>query len=70
MIRGHNTKVVLGEAIVVHSSEAMALRVGTLCVSLISIMDNLTGSFMPLFISPMEDSLVLMIILARVVVSL
>lgn len=37
---------------------------------LISIMANLTGSFMPLFISPMEDSLVLVIILARVVVSL
>lgn len=69
-IRGHTIRVVLVRVIASHGLEAVVPRVGSLYVNLISIRVNLVALFLLLFRLSMEDSLVIVIFLARVVVCL
>lgn len=70
MIKSCNIRVLSVEAKIAHGSEAVVLRVGSLCISLINIKVNLVGPFILHFISPIEASLVKVIVLVRVAVSL
>lgn len=69
-IRGHYIRIVLVEAVLGHGLEKVVPRVGTLYISLISIRVNLLGQFMLYLRLSMEASLVILIILARFMVSL
>lgn len=65
-IKGYIIRVISLGTIVAHSSEVVVLRVGTLCVSYISIKVSLIGEFKLYFKLLMEARLVLMVIMSRV----
>lgn len=57
--RGHNIKVVSVGVVMAHGSDTLVLKVGTLCIILITIRVNLVSSFMLLFKLLMEENLYL-----------
>lgn len=69
-INGHDIRVFSIRDGVTYSSKVVVLRLGNICVSLISISISLVSPFFPHFISPIEVSLAIVIFLAREVVSL
>lgn len=70
VIRGRDTRVVLVGAIVAHSSEAVGIKVGTLCIILIKIRVSLVASIMLHFRLLMKLGSPKVIVLLMVVFSL